>query len=136
MKTIGTSGSLKSYAFGLLATVSLLGNHVTAAEPGSDAQQQARDLLSGRSAAALTSHSVSVGAIALSSGAGRSDAQSQARAILAPNAEGLGQSASTNSAESAIRIVKGTAVERLARNRPDAQEAARRLLDARQTMLD
>ena len=47
MKPMRGSGSLRFSALSLLATVSLTGNPVTAAEPKSDAQQQARVVLSG-----------------------------------------------------------------------------------------
>ena len=47
MKPMRGSGSLRFSALSLLATVSLTGNPVISAEPKSDAQQQARELLSG-----------------------------------------------------------------------------------------
>ena len=47
MKPTRRSGPLRFSALSLLATVSLTGNPVTAAEPKSDAQQQARVVLSG-----------------------------------------------------------------------------------------
>jgi hypothetical protein len=47
MKPMRRSVSLRFSALSLLATVSLTGNPVIAAEPKSDAQQQARELLSG-----------------------------------------------------------------------------------------
>ena len=49
MKPMRGSGSLRFSALSLLATVSLTGNPVISAEPKSDAQQQARELLSGTS---------------------------------------------------------------------------------------
>jgi hypothetical protein len=47
MKPMRGSASLRFSALSLLATVSLTGNPVIAAEPRSDAQQQAREPLSG-----------------------------------------------------------------------------------------
>ena len=47
MKPVRGSASLRFSALSLLATVSLTGNPVIAAEPKSDAQLQARELLSG-----------------------------------------------------------------------------------------
>jgi hypothetical protein len=49
MKPMRRSGSLRFSALSLLATVSPTGNPVISAEPKSDAQQQARELLSGTS---------------------------------------------------------------------------------------
>jgi len=73
MKRTRRSGPLRFSALSLLATVSLTGNPVTAAEPQSDAQQQAREVLSGMRQASellsrtrrdLTARSVPVAVIA------------------------------------------------------------------------
>jgi hypothetical protein len=73
MKPTRRSDPLRFSALSLLATVSLTGNPVTAAEPQSDAQQQAREVLSGMRQASellsgirrdLTARSVPVAVIA------------------------------------------------------------------------
>lgn len=124
MKTICRSGSLKFSALSLLAAFSLTGNPVIAAEPDSDAQQQARELLSGKSRD-VTARSVSAAAAAVSATFG--DAQAQARAVLAPNTE-RGHSLSSDSAATTVPVIQGAGADRLARNQGDAQEAARRVL--------
>ena len=87
MKAIGRSGLLKFSALSLLAAVALTGKPVIAAEPKSDAQQQARELLLGMRQASellsgasrdLTARSVPVAAIAATPTDGRPDAQSHA----------------------------------------------------------
>ena len=62
MKPMRGSASLRFSALSLLATVSLTGNPVIAAEPRSDAQQQAREPLSGTSRN-LTARSVLVATV-------------------------------------------------------------------------
>jgi len=133
VKTIRRSGSLRFSALSLLAAVSLTGNPVTAAEPGSDAQRQASELLSGRSRD-LTARTIPVAAIAATATAGRTDAQSQARAVLAPDAEGFRHRVPGDS--SATTVPVGAGAERFARNQSDAQEAARRLLGTGQIALN
>ena len=73
MKPTRRLDPLRFSALSLLATVSLTGNPVTAAEPQSDAQQQAREVLSGMRQASellsrtrrdLTARSVPVAVIA------------------------------------------------------------------------
>jgi len=135
MKIIRTSGSLKFSSLSLLAAISLLGNPVTAAEPESDAQAQARQLLSGRSRD-LTAPSVAGAAIAATPTDGRPDAQSQARAVLAPNAEGLRHSVSSNVSATTVPVFESPGAGKFARNQPDAQEAARRLLGTGQAVLN
>jgi hypothetical protein len=136
MKTIRRSASLKFCALSLLATVSLTGNPVTATERGSDVQRQARELLSGmRQASELLSGSsrnlaARIGPVAGRAATptdGRTDAQSQARAVLAPDLQGLRHSVSSDSAVTTA-VNTGPGAERLARTQPDAQEAAKRLL--------
>jgi len=121
MKTVRLSGSLKFSALSLLAAVSVTGNPVTAAESGSDAQRQAAELLSG-TPRDVTDHLVRVTAVAVSPTFG--DAQSQARGLLAPDAAGRHRASTATTAWA----VKGPTADRLARNQPDAQEAARYLL--------
>jgi len=125
MKPMRRSGSLRFSALSLLATVSLTGNPVVAAEPKSDAQQQARELLSGMRQASkllsgtsrdLTARGVPVAAIAATPRDGRPDAQSQARELLTPDAQGLRDSVSSDSSATTVPVTKGAGAERVARN--------------------
>jgi hypothetical protein len=85
MKPMRRSGPWRFAALSLLATVSLTGNPVIAREPKSDAQQQARELLSGMRQASellsgtsrdLTARSVPVAARTATPTDGTPDAQS------------------------------------------------------------
>jgi hypothetical protein len=86
MKPMRRSGLLRFSALSLLATVSLTGNPVIAAEHKGDAQRQARELLSGmRQASELlsgTSRDLTAGRVVVAAGAatptGRPEAQSHA----------------------------------------------------------
>ena len=87
MKPVRGSASLRFSALSLLATVSLTDNPVIAAEPKSDAQLQARELLSGMRQASellsgtsrgLTARSVPVAAIAATPTDGRATAVARA----------------------------------------------------------
>ena len=121
MKIVRLSGSLKLSVLSLLAAVSLTGNPVAAGEPSNDAQQQARELLSGRSRV-TTAHDIPMAPAAVSPTFG--DAQSHARGVLAPNAEGRPRASSATT----IRVMTGASANSLARNQPDAQQAARHVL--------
>ena len=88
MKPVRGSASLRFSALSLLATVSLTGNPVIAAEPKSDAQLQTRELLSGMRQASellsgtsrgLTARSVPVAAIAATPTDGRATAGGRPR---------------------------------------------------------
>jgi hypothetical protein len=88
MKPMCRSSSLRFSALSLLATVSLTGNPVIAAEPKSHAQQQAREPLSGLRQASellsgtsrdLSARSVPVTARAATATHGRPDAQRAGR---------------------------------------------------------
>jgi hypothetical protein len=90
MKSMRRSGSLRFSALSLLATVSLTGSPVIAAEPKSDVPRQARELLSGMRQASellsgtrrdLTARSVPVAAIAATPTDGRPDARVAAACI-------------------------------------------------------